>query len=76
MESDMTISRCVLPLFLAATSIPFAATAFINQVGYRTTDFKQLALVDGSGDVEFVDANGQTVLKVTPSSATNWNASN
>lgn len=72
----MTISRCVLPLFLAATSIPFAATAFINQVGYRTTDFKQLALVDGSGDVEFVDANGQTVLKVTPSSATNWNASN
>ena len=72
----MSISRYAMPLVLSAASVTFAATAFINQVGYRTSDFKQLALIDGSGDVEFVDANGQTVLKVTPSAASNWSASN
>ena len=49
-----------------------AATAYINQVGYRTGDAKEFALVDGSGNVEIVDAAGQTVLTATPSAATSW----
>lgn len=60
---------------LTAESAAFAATAYINQIGYRPGDVKELALVDGSGDVEFVDASGQTVLKVTPKAASNWDAS-
>ena len=49
-----------------------AATAYINQIGYRTGDTKEFALVDGSGNVEIVDAAGQTVLTATPSAATSW----
>ncbi|MDY6283699.1 MAG: glycoside hydrolase family 9 protein [Fibrobacter sp.] len=57
------------------SSASFAATAYINQIGYRTEDSKEFALVDGYGDVEIADANGTTVLTVTPSAATTWNAS-
>ncbi len=60
---------------LTAESAAFAATAYINQIGYRPGDVKELALVDGSGDVEFVNAAGQTVLKATPKAASNWDAS-
>lgn len=60
---------------LTAGSATFGATAFINQIGYRPGDVKELALVDGSGDVEFVNAAGQTVLKATPKAASNWDAS-
>ncbi len=56
-------------------SSAFAATAYINQVGYRTTDPKEFTLFEGSGDVEIVDAAGQTVLKVTPKAASHWNPS-
>ena len=60
----------------AIVAVPsFAATAYINQIGYRSGDFKEFALVDGSGDVEIVNAAGQTVLKVTPKAASYWSAS-
>ena len=45
----------------------FAATAYINQIGYRPGDFKELALVDANGSVDFVNAAGQVVLSVTAS---------
>ena len=60
---------------LAMASVSFAATAYINQIGYRTSDFKELTLFEGSGNVEFVDQSGQTVLSVTPSAAANWDGS-
>ena len=63
-----------ISLVALATS-SYAATAFINQVGYRTTDPKEFALIDGNGDVEIVDASGQTVLKATPGPASMWNPS-
>ena len=59
----------------ASVSAAFAANAYINQVGYRPADPKEFALVQGNGDVEFVNASGQTVLKVTPKQATYWDAS-
>lgn len=59
-----------ITLSLAAAAS--AATAYINQVGYRTGDTKEFALVDGSGTVEIVDGSGTTVLTPTPSAASNW----
>lgn len=70
----MSLRKCALPMVIASASISFGATAYINQIGYRTSDFKQLTLQDGSGDVEFVNASGQTVLTVTPSQASYWDA--
>jgi endoglucanase len=67
------ISIAVAAFSLASSA--FAATAFINQVGYRTTDPKEFTLFEGSGDVEIVDAAGQTVLKVTPKAASEWKPS-
>ena len=49
-----------------------AATAFINQVGYRVGDVKEFTLLDGNGSVEIADANGKTVLTVTPTEASSW----
>ena len=63
-----------ISLMAFATS-SFAATAYINQIGYRTTDPKEFALVDGTGDIAIVDAAGQTVLTATPKAATKWNPS-
>ena len=60
---------------LSLTSAAFAATAYINQIGYRVGDTKEFTLADGNGDVEIVDASGATVLKVTPSAASNWEPS-
>ena len=61
---------------LSLTTASFAATAFINQVGYRVGDTKEFALVDGNGSVEIVDASGAAVLTVTPKSASRWEPSN
>ena len=52
-----------------------AATAYINQIGYRVGDTKEFALVDGNGNVEIADASGKTVLTVPPSAASNWQPS-
>ena len=60
---------------LAMAAVPYAATAYINQIGYRTADFKELTLFEGNGTVDFVDNSGQTVLSVTPSAASNWDGS-
>ncbi|WP_295070899.1 glycoside hydrolase family 9 protein [uncultured Fibrobacter sp.] len=67
------ISAAAVALTFASTA--FAATAYINQIGYRTTDPKEFALVDGTGDIAIVDAAGQTVLTTTPKAATKWNPS-
>ena len=67
------ISAAAVALTFASTA--FAATAYINQVGYRTTDPKEFTLFEGSGDIEIVDAAGQTVLKTTPKAASKWNPS-
>lgn len=66
----------VLPVALVFSTASFAApTAYINQIGYRASDFKELTLLEGAGgDVEFVDANGTTVLKVTPAAPSMWDA--
>lgn len=62
---------------LVAAIVPsaFAATAYINQVGYRASDAKELTIADGNGKVEFVDASGKTVLSVDPGAASNWQPS-
>ena len=60
-----------ISLMTLATST-FAATAYINQIGYRTTDPKEFALVDGTGDVDIVAATGEVVLKATPKAASVW----
>ena len=60
---------------LSLATAASAATAYINQVGYRTADTKEFALVDGSGPVEIVDGSGTTVLTATPSAASNWSPS-
>jgi len=67
-----------IPVAIAALSFASAAsaaTAFINQVGYRPADAKEFAMVDGNGSVEIADASGTTVLTVTPKAASYWNAS-
>ena len=60
---------------LSLATAASAATAYINQVGYRTGDTKEFALVDAGGDVEIADASGATVLTVTPSAASMWEPS-
>ena len=67
-----------IPMTIALLSFATAAsaaTAYINQVGYRPGDAKEFALVDGNGSVEIVDASGKTVLTVTPSAASLWQPS-
>ena len=59
-------------VILSLTSVTFAATAYINQIGYRVGDTKEFALVDGNGNVEIANASGTTVLTATPSAASNW----
>ena len=71
LKQYIPLAATVLSLATAAT----AATAYINQIGYRTTDPKEFALIDGTGDIEIVDAAGQTVLQVTPKAASHWNPS-
>ena len=70
-------NHAIKPVVLAAlVAVPaFAATAYINQIGYRPGDFKELALVDANGNVDFVNSAGQVVLSVTPKAASFWDAS-
>lgn len=60
---------------LSLATVANAATAYINQIGYRPADPKEFALVDGSGDIEIVNAAGQTVLQVTPKASSYWSPS-
>ena len=70
------MKKLVLPLTLAATSFSLAATAYINQIGYRTNDVKELTLFEGNAaQVDFVDAGGQTVYSAKPASAMTWGPS-
>ena len=71
LKQYIPLAAAVLSFATAAT----AATAYINQIGYRTTDPKEFTLFQGSGDIEIVDAAGQTVLQVTPKAASHWNPS-
>ena len=67
-----------IPLAVAVLSFATAAsaaTAYINQIGYRAGEAKEFALTDGSGNVEIADASGQTVLTVTPQAGSYWDAS-
>ena len=67
-----------IPVAIAALSFASAAsaaTAFINQIGYRPADSKEFAMIDGNGNVEIADASGTTVLTVTPKPASFWDAS-
>ena len=64
-----------LAVTLSMATAASAATAYINQIGYRTGDAKEFALVDGNGTVEIADAAGQTVLTPTPKAASYWYAS-
>ena len=57
---------------LSLATVASAATAYINQIGYRPADPKEFALVDGTGDIEIVNAAGQTVLQVTPKASSYW----
>ena len=50
-----------LVAMLSFATAASAATAYINQIGYRVADPKEFALTDGSGDVEIVDETGATV---------------
>ena len=50
-------------LVFSLASAASAATAYINQVGYRVGDVKEFTLFEGSGNVEIVDASGKTVLR-------------
>ena len=64
-----------IPAILSVAAGAFAATAYINQIGYHPANFKELTLFEGGGNVEFVDASGNTVLTVTPSAASTWSGS-
>ena len=57
---------------LSLATAASAATAFINQIGYRVDDVKEFTLLDGNGNVEIADASGNTVLTVTPTAASSW----
>lgn len=78
-REDVLDSKNVILVMVSAvaTCVPtvFAATAYINQVGYRPADPKEFSLVEGSGDVEIQDASGKTVLTATPKAASVWDAS-
>jgi endoglucanase len=64
-----------LAAILSFATVASAATAYINQVGYRPGEAKEFALVDGNGNVEIADASGATVLTATPSEASSWQPS-
>lgn len=76
-EDVLKVKSFALTAVSAAIFAPavFAANAYINQVGFRPSDPKQFALVGASGNVEIVNASGQTVLTVTPGAASYWDAS-
>lgn len=71
--------RQFVPLAISAMTLAssaFAATAYINQIGYRPGDAKEMTIEGGNGNVDIVDAAGQVVLSVAPSMAMSWDAYN
>ncbi|MCF0217328.1 MAG: glycoside hydrolase family 9 protein [Fibrobacteraceae bacterium] len=57
------------------TTIAVAQTAYINQLGYHTNDYKILAIEGNNGPVEFVDQSGKVVLTANPGTFNNDQAS-
>ena len=68
----MSLKHLALPVVLLSLSQGFAATAFINQIGYRTSDIKELTLLEGTGDVEFVNEKGEVAYTATPMNSLYW----
>ncbi|WP_288800150.1 glycoside hydrolase family 9 protein [uncultured Fibrobacter sp.] len=69
-----SVKRCA-PISVAsllAVSSAFGATAFINQIGYRSNDAKEFTIADASGAVKILDASGQVVLSAAPSEVSYW----
>jgi len=67
-----------VPLTISAltlASAAFGATAYINQIGYRSSDAKEFTIADANGNVDILDAAGQIVLTVTPTAPTMWDGS-
>lgn len=64
----------ILSAILTLTPAVFAGTAFINQVGYRPSDAKELALVEGTADkVDFVNnETGAVVFSAIPTESSYW----
>ena len=71
----MSLRKYALPLSLILFSEGFAATAYINQIGYRTSDIKELTLFEGSGNVDFVNEKGEVAYTATPMKASIWSPS-
>ena len=69
--------RKILPPMLAITALSasslFAATAYMNQVGFLTKGQKQMAVVGAEGkEIVFKTSSGTEVLKVTAPEAQVW----
>ena len=69
--------RKILPPMLAITTLSasslFAATAYLNQVGFLTKAQKQMAVVGAEGkEIVFKTSSGTEVLKVTAPEAQVW----
>ena len=69
--------RKILPPMLAITALSasslFAATAYLNQVGFLTKGQKQMAVVGAEGkEIVFKTSSGTEVLKVTAPEAQVW----
>ena len=79
--NDLKMLACMFQknpvLIVAMLSLTqgFAATAYINQIGYRTSDVKEMTLFEGAGDVEFLDESGDVVFTATPMSSSSWGPS-
>ena len=71
----MSLRKYIFPLSLILLSEGFAATAYINQIGYRTSDIKELTLFEGSGNVDFVNEKGEVAYTATPMEASIWSPS-
>lgn len=70
--------KMFVPMSIVASALAvsaFGATAYINQIGYRTNEAKEFTLSDATGSVEIVDKSGKTVLTATPSEAKAWELS-
>ena len=71
----MSLNKLIASAVLVTVSHGLAATAYINQVGYRTSDIKELTLFEGSGDVEFINENGEVAYTATPMTVSVWSPS-
>lgn len=72
MEFRKILSPVLAMTALGATSL-FAATAYMNQVGFLTKGQKQMAVVGAEGkEIVFKTSSGTEVLKVTAPEAQVW----